>query len=420
MGEETVSRRRAQGIGRLAAGVLSLAVAGPAAAQSPCPLWEIRPAGDVIAVDFGEHLLPRASLVQSMQGMLCIDEKVAVRVRSVHHWYRVPDGDPPDLGAVGCIDKRMLHPVSGMQLVGIGLPMEGSSVESGLELGQYTTSRIGVPTCGEQDVPMRPAMSPMPLESLAHTRAVDRSQVVTIRAMGGQTTPYRVPGQTPIQTFSDWGFVSMPVVQELSEDERQQVWQDEDLLTEKQREKATVAIGARTTLGHVIYTRFLGSDARRSDRWGTPHTVRKLVDLAARWYTFCSEQLPSTVPSANNVSCTIQFGDLAWYNSRQPDPLGHTTHHDGTCVDIRLFRSDGSRYEAYWNRPDDRPGWVSAYDPALTRAFLHFANENLALDALYFNDPALIESVPGLEARKGHDDHIHLCVEAEGDPQAVP
>jgi hypothetical protein len=90
--------------------------------------------------------------------------------------------------------------------------------------------------------------------------------------------------------------------------------------------------------------------------------------------------------------------------------LGHTTHHEGTCVDIRLFRSDGSRYEAYWNRPDDRPGHSDGYDPQLTAAFLNFATETVAIDKLFFNDPSVIAQVPGLEARSGHDDHIHLCV----------
>ena len=85
-------------------------------------------------------------------------------------------------------------------------------------------------------------------------------------------------------------------------------------------------------------------------------------------------------------------------------------------MDIRLFRRDGSRYEAYWNRPDDRPGWAKGYDAGLTKAFLQFANETIDIDTLYFNDPALIAAVPGLEARRGHDDHIHLCVRAPETP----
>ncbi len=77
---------------------------------------------------------------------------------------------------------------------------------------------------------------------------------------------------------------------------------------------------------------------------------------------------------------------------------------------MRLFRSDGSRYEAFWNKPDDRLGQATAYDQALTGAFLRYANETIDIQTLFFNDPVLIAATPGLEARKGHDDHIHLCV----------
>jgi hypothetical protein len=60
---------------------------------------------------------------------------------------------------------------------------------------------------------------------------------------------------------------------------------------------------------------------------------------------------------------------------------------------------------------------ASAYDPALTGAFLRYANEAIDIDKLFFNDPAVIATTPGLEARKGHDDHIHMCVRPPGQPQ---
>jgi hypothetical protein len=382
-------------------------VQGSAQAVSLCPLWEVRPPGLDLSTRFGSSRLPRGSLVQHVRGLGCQEAEVAVVVRSVQHWYR-ESGRHPEIGSRSCISQGVLYPVAGMQLAGIGLPPEGSVHPSALELGQYTTSRMGVPTCGERTVPMRPAMSPLSLESLAHTRAVDRSQVALLRQLGGRPEPYREVGVTPIQTFSDWGFVSMPVIHELSSAERAKLYADEGLRSKKQRERATVAIGARAEDGGTIYTRFLGSDKPRSDRWGTPHTVRTLVSLAERWYRHCSQSLE--VPTARPETCTVQFGDIAWYNGTTPDPLGHTTHHEGTCVDIRLFRSDGSRYEAYWNRPDDRPGHSDGYDPQLTAAFLNFATETVAIDKLFFNDPSVIAQVPGLEARSGHDDHIHLCV----------
>jgi hypothetical protein len=92
----------------------------------------------------------------------------------------------------------------------------------------------------------------------------------------------------------------------------------------------------------------------------------------------------------------------------RPDPLGHEEHYTGRCVDLRLFREDGSRYEAYWNRADDRSAAVGGYSVALTEAFLTHALQSAPVEVAYFNDPAI--SVPGVEPHPGHDDHIHLCL----------
>lgn len=361
-------------------------------------------------MDFAGARLSRGSLVQQAQGWACPEDAVPVEVRSVHHWYREKGKVLVEIGAQGCLAQKSLRTVEGLQLVGIGPPPEGSVHASLLELGEFTRSRIGVPSCEGTNLPMVPEMAPVALSTLAHTRAADRHRISRVQAMGGSDQPYRVAGKTPIQIVSDWGYRSMPVVREFTPYDLKKEYGDEGLLTQSQREKATIAIGAKTDQGGVIYTRFLGSDARRSDRWGTPHTVKTLVRMAVGWYRHCTEDLPATVPSAGPNTCTLQFGDLAWYNARTPDPLGHTTHNQGTCVDIRLFRSDGSRYEAFWNRPDDRSGQASAYDQLLTGAFLRYANETVDIKRLFFNDPVLIQATPGLEARKGHDDHIHLCV----------
>gem|GEM_PF-2305630 len=383
-------------------------------AEAPCPIWEVITPGHEIAIDFGGTRLTRASLVQQTQDKICPEKSLPVRVLSVNHWYLEKGRRLSEVGAAGCVPLRRLRPAEGKQLVGLGLPPQGSEHTSALAINEYTRSRLGVPGCGDSEVPLRPAMEGIPLTELAHTRVVDRAQLATVQRMGGVLLGQQGEAPTAIQTFSDWGFVSMPVQHELTPEELQRVHQREGFQTTKQKEKSTVAIGARTAEGDVIYTRFLGSDAPRSDRWGTPHTVRSLVGLAHKWFAYCTEVLPESVPSASAQTCPVQFGDLAWYNSRQPDPLGHTTHHLGTCVDIRLFRRDGSRYEAYWNRPDDRPGRGAAYDRSLTGAFLTFVNENLDVETLYFNDPVLISRTPGLQARKGHDDHIHLCVHPIG------
>ena len=112
---------------------------------------------------------------------------------------------------------------------------------------------------------------------------------------------------------------------------------------------------------------------------------------------------------ASPRSCTVQLGDLGWYSDARPDPLGHKTHFDGNCVDVRLFRDDGSRYEAGWNQSDDRLGVTGGYSQALTAAFLRYATTRHSPTTVYFNDPAVISAVEGVEAQPGHDDHIHLC-----------
>ena len=105
--------------------------------------------------------------------------------------------------------------------------------------------------------------------------------------------------------------------------------------------------------------------------------------------------------------CTLQIGDLVWYNDLQPDPLGHKDHYGGRCVDLRLFRNDGSRYEAYWDRPDDRPGVQGGYDQMLNQAFVTFVREHFPVSVFYFNDP----EISGVSSARGHDDHMHLCLD---------
>ena len=103
----------------------------------------------------------------------------------------------------------------------------------------------------------------------------------------------------------------------------------------------------------------------------------------------------------------MKIGDIAWYNDKVPDPLGHKNHHKGTCVDIRLFRSDDSNYEAKWNKGDDRKGKGHHYDRELTSSFIKFVKRNFSPSDLIFNDP----KIKGITRSRGHDDHIHLCFE---------
>jgi hypothetical protein len=153
-----------------------------------------------------------------------------------------------------------------------------------------------------------------------------------------------------------------------------------------------------------LYTHFWGADAPFSDLWGPPDVIASWLRLFADWATHCA----STLHPADPTRCTPQVGDLGWFGPARPDPLGHKDHIDGRCLDLRLFRVDGSRYEAFWDRPDDRPGRGTAYDGPTTRAFVAFAAARPEVGPVFFNDPA----AAGAQALPGHDDHIHLCVRA--------
>lgn len=198
-----------------------------------------------------------------------------------------------------------------------------------------------------------------------------------------------------------WGRVRLPLPVPLTDAEIAEEWQRERLETPAQREKATTALGPSVD-GEPLYTHFTGTDARYSDAWGQPAVVAALVELAAGWRPVC------LAAGGTPRTCTLQIGDLSWYNSKQPDPLGHIDHYRGTCIDLRLFRDDGSRYEAFWNQTDDRKETTGGYSAHLTGAFLRYATQHHPLQDTFFNDPSL--DVPGVEALTGHDDHIHFCL----------
>lgn len=209
-------------------------------------------------------------------------------------------------------------------------------------------------------------------------------------------------GESPLVRVSATGRVALPLPQRLTPAELAEEWAREGLDTQQRRERATVGFG-----GKGAYSHFWGSDAPESDLWGNPDFVVGLLGLAASWRETCTTRILPSDPQR----CLLQLGDLSWYEDRRPDPLGHKDHR-GDCVDVRLFRTDHSRYEAYYNQPDDRPaGKVGArggYDRALTQAFVEHAIAYGAVD-LFFNDPGVV----GVKPLPGHDDHLHLCLSVE-------
>ena len=209
-------------------------------------------------------------------------------------------------------------------------------------------------------------------------------------------------GESPPIFVAATGRVALPLPERLTKEALAEEWAREGLDTPKRRERATVGFG-----GKGAYSHFWGSDAPESDLWGHPDFVVGLLGLAASWRETCTTRLLPADPQR----CLLQLGDLSWYEDRRPDPLGHKDHR-GDCVDVRLFRTDHSRYEAYYNQPDDRPadkaGPWGGYDRALTQAFVEHAIAYGAVD-LFFNDPAVV----GVKPLTGHDDHLHFCLRVE-------
>ena len=313
------------------------------------PLLSVSPSqrGEV-GVHAGGVWIPRATTVQARRGS-CPHETVPVTILVVDPWYRVKDVRLPETGQEVCLPAAVLRDL------------------------------------GEPD-------------------GDERAE----HAVGAAYFQHFGPIQASALRSTPWGRVALPFAKEFESEALAEEWSSENLRTAEQRARATTAEGPRRH-GEPVYTHFLGGDAPRSDRWGRPAFVIELLALLSGWSTHCVEELRSQIAYASPRTCTVQLGDLGWYSDQRPDPLGHQTHFDGNCVDIRLFRDDGSRYEAWWNRPDDRSGVKGGYSQALTLAFLDYAYAHHSPTTVYFNDPVVVSALAGVDAQPGHDDHIHLC-----------
>lgn len=340
-----------------------------------CTLLEVVPAGLLLSVPFGDAALPRAALVEA-EG--ACDGGVAARVVSLPREY-LGAIDAPALGARGCVPGDALRPPPGRFLVVTAAPP--------LAAGDVVTVSGG---CGAWRVGDAPA-------DLAALRPITERQLADVEIVRDVYTRRFGPLGRHEVPVADWGFVGLPLVP-LDESALAAELARERLDTPARREKAVRWLG-----GGGAYAHFLGTDKPGSDVWATPATIAAVIALAADWAAAC----PAI--AANPAACPLQIGDLAWFNPTRPDPLGHRDHFRGTCVDLRLFRTDASRYEAWWNRPDDRDGVAGGYDRALTTAFLRWLVARDGVTTVLFNDPAAREAVPAVAASPGHDDHIHVC-----------
>lgn len=360
--------------------------------MTPCTLYVVTTEGFAIhAPAEGEQgaplSVPRGLLVRSTPGERG-DGIVDVRILSGAGWY-VSDADPHGLVS---IDPARLAPVDGLQFVALA---DGPRrFRAGDLLGTLTDPR----QC--MDRYTFSAAGDVPVDVLRHVRAVAPDVLAAADRVRAVYTELFGPIGRHEVPWTDWGYVGLPLPRPLDAAALSAEWAREGLDTPARREKATVALGP----GEVpVYQHFLGSDAAGADIWAHPDTLIALLRLARGWFDHC------VTLGGDPARCTLQIGDLAWYNAVLPDPLGHKDHNLGACFDLRLFRTDTSRYEAWWNRPDDRTG-ATVYDSARTEAFLTWAFAHAPVTEAFFNDPGVLAAVPGLRPLRGHDDHVHLCL----------
>lgn len=123
------------------------------------------------------------------------------------------------------------------------------------------------------------------------------------------------------------------------------------------------------------------------DAYVTPFTGCLMTALMQEWRKkFCLYQ----------SGCTLQWGDASHGEKIKFPP--HSTHRDGTCVDIRPMRK-GEFEDTPLTYHHDQ------YDRETTQNLITMMKE-MGASKVIFNDPEIEAS-----RRKKHDNHIHVCFE---------
>ena len=357
------------------------------------------------------------SLVRTHDASTCSDGEVMVEVLAVNPVYRVKKRPLASVGSRGCIAADVVASVGAHRFVSQPSHPDEPRVS---DLAPGTLWPPVVDTRGCERGSYRFGGHELTLQQMTSLRPIPDGDLLrvrsTVRALR-EAFPTIEPSWV---LFSDWGRVSMPYARYHPAAERKETWEREHLVDEEQRGKGTSADGPPDG-SEPAFLHFVGGDERFSDIWGEPETIIALSKLALTWNRWCGRELAARDAadreagrpvrfSATPTNCTLQFADVAYYNAVRPDPLGHVTHFEGTCVDIRLLRHDGSHYEAFYDRDDDREGFRQGYNQALTLAFLELINRELEVERFYFNDPVALSTIRGLRPASGHDDHIHFCL----------
>lgn len=355
-----------------------------------CTLLQVAPAELAIAAPFvglpgsSGSELPRGALVLA-EGA-CEDGSTRVELLSAPRWYGAALETPP-MGARGCVaadalalpEQRFLvsedaWPLRRGEVVALGGTCDAWTVD-GAVIGRDALSTL----------------QPLSPQTLADALRVRDAY----QARFGPLNLADVP-------ITGGEFVGLPLPRALDGAALAEELRRERLDTPERQQGAVRWYGGERD-GRPTYAHFLGADTAWSDVWATPEMVLRVLDVAAGWASACP------VAASEPERCLLQLGDLAWFDDVVPDPLGHRDHHAGRCVDVRLFRDDGSRYEAWWSRPDDREGVTGGYDRDLTIAFLRWVTTEQPATRALFGDPIARSAVPVVRFAPAHDEHIHLC-----------
>lgn len=122
------------------------------------------------------------------------------------------------------------------------------------------------------------------------------------------------------------------------------------------------------------------------DNYTNPLTACAFMSLLQDWKKRCPD---------SQKGCRVAWGDISHKTAQRFN--GHSSHKDGTCIDLRPMRN-GSFDNAPLNYPNS--------DRATTAAFIKMAKAKGASPVLY-NDPKA-----GGQYWDGHSNHMHICFKA--------
>ena len=351
------------------------------ALAADCTLYRVTPADShALASPSG---MPRNTLV--VRSGSC-SHGAAVQVLAIDPLYAT--GEYP---SSGCLPETELSPVQDLHWV---VPAPWNLDDTRPHPQVAGTVLDPLPPAIACDAPQLPfGDRSIERTSLGPLRPIEPDTLTEVRAVHAHARDRFGPVALTDIAWTHTGRLSLPWIHWDTDAELADTLAREHLETRAQQERA---VRARGPSDHYLY--FKGSDPIRSDIWGTPATIHALIDTLADWKTTCP---------ADPSHCVVQLGDISWFSDKRPDPLGHRDHYGGTCIDIRLFRADGSRYEAWWNQPDDRAHFADSagYDGPLTAAFVTHLRARPDVHRVLFNDPAAKSATPA----RGHDDHMHVC-----------